>query len=524
MKVLIVDDEQHVREGIRLLGEWEAQGIKEIHEATNGEEAITMIREHRPEIIFSDMKMPKMDGIQLLEWIKANQPTSKTIVVTGYDDYHYMRKAIHFGSSDYLLKPVDPDALNQTLENAVKEWKKEEAERKKENNSYQLLNEMKPVYRDRMLTKLFANDHLKENLYEELGFQKSGKYVVAVVKINEQIMIDFGRDLAYFTTLNIINEILTAEDIGIGFRYLSQRGQIVIIFWDKFGQLERHLTTIYKTLKAAMNFACPIAIGKLVDEVSQLIDSYRHATEVMLSQNLLSQKELRIYSTVNEVEGALPTLMAHASGIELAVQAGEISAFEEVIEEVTKDFIQNQFLSLRQLIHLEREYQVICNQWLKKYGLPFTPPDDIEREVDLFLDKNGYFRLEEYVNRKKREISFFIKTIKRQNMVEKVNIIYEIEKYLQANYDRDVKLQEIADQFYLSREYISRKFKQEFNENISDYMVKYRIKKAKSLLKNDQLKIYEIANMVGYQDDKYFRKVFKKVEGITPNEYRLRIK
>ncbi|MBT2756641.1 response regulator [Mesobacillus foraminis] len=524
MKVLIVDDEQHVREGIRLLGEWEAQGIKEIYEATNGEEAIAMIEEYRPEIIFSDMKMPKKDGIQLLEWIKENQPTSKTIVVTGYDDYHYMRKAIHFGSSDYLLKPVDPDALNQTLENAVKEWKKEEAGRREETNSYQLLNEMKPVYRDRMLTRLFANDHLKENLYEELGFQPSGKYVAAIVKINEQIMIEFGRDLAYFTTLNVINEILKAEDIGIGFRYLAQRGQIVIIFWNQFEQLEKHLATIYKALKEAMDFACPIAIGHQVDDISQLMDSYRQATEVMLSHNLLDKKEIRVCSRVNEAEGALPTLMAHASGIELAVQAGEVSAFEGVIDEVTSEFSQKHFMSLRQLFHLEREYQVICNQWMKKYRLPFTPPDDIEREADLFLDRNGQFCLEEYVNRKKREISLFLKSIKRHTQLEKGNIIYEIEQYLQANFDRDVKLQEIADQFYLSREYISRKFKQEFNENISDYIVKYRIRKAKSLLKNDQLKIYEIASMVGYQDDKYFRKVFKKVEGITPNEYRLGLK
>ena len=95
----------------------------------------------------------------LLEWIKENQPTSKTIVVTGYDDYQYMRKAIHFGSSDYLLKPIDPEILNHTLETAVKEWKKEELDRERKENSSQLINEMKPVYRDRKLTKLMNSDH-----------------------------------------------------------------------------------------------------------------------------------------------------------------------------------------------------------------------------------------------------------------------------------------------------------------------------------------------------------------------------
>jgi two-component system, response regulator YesN len=522
MKALIVDDEQHVREAIRLLGEWEAQGIQEIYEARNGEEAIEMIQQHRPEIIFTDMKMPKKDGIGLLEWIKESKPDSKTIVVTGYDDYHYMRKAIHFGSCDYLLKPVDPDILNQTLANAVREWKKEEDERKREKSSSQLLNEMKPVYRDRMLTKLFSSYDVKEALYQELGFQPSRKYVTAIVKIRSKMIKNFGqdRDLAYFTILNVINEVLSDRDCGIAFRYLAQKGQVAIIFWDQFEQMEELLTQVYQSLKKAVKFSCPIGIGKPVEQISSLVDSYTEAAEALFSQNVLDHKEVRVYTTRNTNEPPLPTLMAYSSAIELAVQAGEESAFEEFIQEVNQEFTKGGYLSLRQLMHIEKEYQVISAQWLKRYNLAFAVSNDIEKAIDPFFDRDGHFHLEEYVDRKKREIGLFLEAIRRHAKIEKKNIIYEIEKYLQNNFDRDVKLQEIAEQFYISREYISRKFKQEFNENISDYIVKFRIKKAKSLLRNSQLKIFEIANMVGYQDDKYFRKVFKKVEGITPNEYR----
>ncbi|KKK38833.1 AraC family transcriptional regulator [Mesobacillus campisalis] len=522
MKALIVDDEQHVREAIRLLAEWEAQGIAEIYEAKNGEEAIELIQQHKPEIIFTDMKMPKKDGIGLLEWIKEHMPDSKTIVVTGYDDYHYMRKAIHFGSHDYLLKPVDPEILNQTLTNAVKEWNKEEAGRSKEKSSTQLLNEMKPVYRDRMLTKLFTSSDIKKEQYEELGFQSSGKYVTAVVKLSGKMIKNFGhdRDLAYFTVLNVINEVLSTEDCGIAFRYLAQKGQVAIILWDQFDQLEELLRRIYRSLKQAVKFSCPIAAGPPVCEISSLMDSYAEANEVLLSQNLLDVKEVRVYTRGDESEHSLPSLMAYAPGIELAVQAGEESAFDELIEEVTQEMTKGNFLSLRQLLHMEKEYQVICAQWLKRYNLAFAVQDEAEKQIEPFFDKDGHFHLEQYVDRKKREISIFLESIRRESKLEKKNIIYEIETYLQNNFDRDVKLQEIADQFYISREYISRKFKQEFGENISDYIVKYRIKKAKSLLKNSQLKVFEIANMVGYQDDKYFRKVFKKVEGITPNEYR----
>jgi two-component system, response regulator YesN len=171
-------------------------------------------------------------------------------------------------------------------------------------------------------------------------------------------------------------------------------------------------------------------------------------------------------------------------------------------------------------LNFENEYMVISNKWFKYFNIPIKVPEDIEERVDLFFDSNGTFKLEEYKKRIKREIAIFLKKVKKSTLQKNNNIISDIEKYLQKNFDRDVKLQEISDHFYISREYISRKFKQEFNKNISDYIVRIRMDKAKSLLKNSQLKIYEIANMIGYQDDKYFRKVFKKVEGITPNEYR----
>jgi len=100
------------------------------------------------------------------------------------------------------------------------------------------------------------------------------------------------------------------------------------------------------------------------------------------------------------------------------------------------------------------------------------------------------------------------------------NNVQMIEEYLSANYHKDIKLQDIADQFFLSREYISRLFKREYKETITDYLTKIRIEKAKELLENPYLKIYDIAYSVGYQNDKYFIKVFKKLVGSTPNEYR----
>jgi two-component system, response regulator YesN len=523
MKALIVDDENHVRDGIKILADWEQNGIQEIYEAGNGEEAIKLIQIIRPEIIFSDMKMPKVDGTQLLEWIKENHPNSKTIVVTGYDDYHYMRKAIHFGSSDYLLKPIEPEILNQTLEKAVSEWKKEDVERKRNETSSLLINEMKPVFRDRKLTQLMKSDSIQDEKYEVFEWlQQSRQYILALVRVTGKTIEAFqgDRDLTYFSILNVINEILMEYECGIGFRYLSKKGQIIIIFWDKFERIENHLVRMYRALKELMDISCPIAVGKLVNSSTRLMDSYHQAREVLLNRDILIDSENRVFIKSLQSPPIVKSLMSYAPSIELAIKTGEIGAFEELINQIAEDLTENNYLSLRQLLNLQNEYMVISNKWFKYYNFSFKEPEGIEERLELFFDSNGTFKLEEYKKRIKREIATFLKKVKKSTLQKNKNIIIDIEKYLQENFDRDVKLQEISEHFYISREYISRKFKQEFNENISDYIVRIRMEKAKSLLKNSQLKIYEIANMIGYQDDKYFRKVFKKVEGITPNEYR----
>ncbi|WP_141433045.1 response regulator [Bacillus sp. 03113] len=256
MRAIIIDDEKHVREGLLLLGEWTSFGIDTIFEASNGEEAIKIITESRPEIIFTDMKMPKMDGINLLKWLNESSIQSKIIVLSGYDDYHYMRNAIQYGSFDYLLKPIDPEMLNETLERAVIDWK-----------------------------------------------------------------------------IQAENKILRFED------------------------------------------------------------------------------DLEVYDGISD---------------------------EEYRKEKTS--------------------------------------------------------------------------------------IQQIEEYLQQNYKEDIKLQGIADKFFLSREYICRKFKQEYQITITEYLTKVRMEKAQMLLQNSHYKIYEIADLTGYQNDKYFCKVFKRWTGLTPNEYRDSIK
>ncbi|WP_110114360.1 response regulator [Bacillus sp. CGMCC 1.16541] len=526
MKVLIVDDEQHVREGIRLLGEWKENDISQVLEAESGEQAIELIQVYKPEIIFTDMKMPEVDGIALLEWIKNHHDTSKSIVVTGYDDYHYMRKAIHFGSTDYILKPIDPAILNDTLKRAVQDWKKEEQNRQKHTNSHQLMNEMKPIYRDRKLTQLMNNHLINGSIYQEFGFHFSQQYQVAIVRVDQKIIDAFqgDRDLVYFSILNIVNEMLHEEKCGIAFRYLSNKGEIVMIFWNRFDHVQHMLETMHSCIRKTLEVCCFVAIGPVVKSIENLMLSYNGAKDVLLHTNVLDQREGKVYAENHIEKLEIINVIDYLPQIKEAVQLGQFELFEDILTAIMQQFQVTRYLSLKQLLHLEKEYQLMSQQWMKKYDVSHSVSPYGEDVVYFFFDDNGDFDLQNYMNRKRREVHFFVKIVKRHTKKKNQDVIYDIEQFLQANFDRDVKLQEISDRFYLSREYISRKFKQKFNENISDYLVKVRMNKAKQLLRNEELKVYEVANMIGYQDDKYFRKVFKKMEGVTPNEYRTSIR
>ena len=178
-------------------------------------------------------------------------------------------------------------------------------------------------------------------------------------------------------------------------------------------------------------------------------------------------------------------------------------------------------MNMEQLEHWWHEYNAFRNRWLAEmFGE--EPPAYGQSDDTAFvlpLGEQGLFSLdvwEQQFVRSLTELSRLLLSRQQQDS----NVIFEIAKYIQRHYHEDITLQEIANHFYLSREYISRKFKQEFKVNISDYISGIRMDKAKLLLLNPHLRIAQVSAMVGYDDEKYFSKVFKKAVGVSPNEYR----
>lgn len=513
MKVLIIDDETHVREGIKLLADWDQIKITEIFEAENGRIAMDIIKVARPQIIFTDMMMPELDGRELLKWIKSEKLTCKIIVVTGYEDYQFMREAIQNGASDYLLKPIDPDTLNETIMKVVEEWKKEDQERNESMKHTRKLDEILPFYRDQQLSNAIIGNMYDEKLLTDAEKTAITTVHVSVIKLRN-LKSFFGiwsEELCYFAILNVVNEVLQNKNVGIAFRNIHSKQEVCLIYWgEQVEQFNKYLSNI---LTMVVPFPFHISSSEQY-EVEKLHEAYVEAMQIIHEYNLLEliespvllKSNLKIQKGLNSIE--LLKLL------DKMIEKNDIIFFDEIINQIMDYLREWDYFSYAQLENWHQEFEFFLNRWITKNSIQTFHTISI----DAYWNIRGQFELKDFLLAQRERVSSLLHQIAQP--AKELNTIEEIAYYIQNHYSEEISLQEFSEKFYLSREYISRKFKQYYGENLSDYIVRIRMNKAKELLKFPRLKIYEIAGEIGYQDDKYFRKIFKKMVGMTPNEYR----
>ncbi|KOP65134.1 AraC family transcriptional regulator [Bacillus sp. FJAT-18019] len=533
MRVLIVDDEQHVREAVGLLADWERHGITEIDQAVDGEEAVRLIEERKPQIVMTDMRMPRINGIELLSWLHTTKPDIKVLVISGYDDFEYVRHTIRSGGIDYILKPVDPDSLNEALSKAVQAWQLEEEKRQRITKQNIEMNQMAPLYMDRLFSDLINGYGSRENIVSQLRSRvplpaAGMECNVAVLRddqFDEGLLSKFRnkRQLLSFTLINICNELL--KDQGIAFRHIDKPGEVILLCWNPrlpFNDiLERINDGFYSILRRKSHFGA----AKMNSFPDDLPKVYSAAIQALCSRNLLTGKSWLHRERAIESENSRSLrLSSYEEQFKLAALSGNKERIEAATDEWLRDVKERDLVSPEHLVRWNSEWDWIQYHWTEnEVKSTQEPVEDTEISQDLPYalpySEEGMICWDRW----REQISgrlYAASRVLTQLHSKDNHIIHDIAQYLEQHYHEEISLQQIAGRFFLSREYISRKFKQEFGVTLSDFLGRIRINKAKALLLNPQIRIVQIAEMIGYQDEKYFSKVFKKLEGITPNEYR----
>ncbi|OXM86612.1 DNA-binding response regulator [Paenibacillus rigui] len=533
MKAIIVDDEKHVREAIKLLVPWDEFHIEEILEAQDGQEAIETILEERPQIIFTDMMMPLVGGMELLEWLQTNYPSGKTIVISGFDDFQLVRHTVQHGGVDYILKPIDAEQLHAAVTKAVDCWNREETERQGQTQRNIEMNQIRPVYWDKLLSNLINEptgyEAAASALAKEFGI---GPHIqecqLAIVnmhtlsgKLKEKFRTD--QDLLFFSITNICNEFLREPRQGVAYRYWNSDNEIILLLFGPALPGYKLVASIQEGIEATLRSRMDIGISSILPFPAGLPEAYGQARTALRRRNLLTAgKEVHIYQEKPPANPLLLSFSDYAEPIRLAVRSGSPEQIHRSVLLWFEAVNKLESITQEQLELWWNEYRLQRSRWLLEWFGDQANELNAMTEPSSFMipfEESGTLSIPLWQQQMDADLTGLSQLMLKHQHQDN-NVIFEIAKYIQNHYHQDITLQEIANHFYLSREYISRKFKQEFKVNLSDYLSSIRAEKAKLLLLNPHLRIAQVAEMVGYDDEKYFSKVFKKIVGFSPNEYR----
>lgn len=533
-KVVLVDDEILTREAISENTPWEEAGFILTGTAENGRDAISVIESVHPELVITDITMPVMDGLDLSKYIKEKYPSTSVIIISGYNEFEYAKRALSYGVMEYLLKPFTPDEFLGVLNKAREELAKRitEEEQIETLRAEQKMNKSK-------LQKLFVKELLEgkttsRNLVsqmENFGMSAVYKYqAVVFVAINnagnfyknQSQNRDGSDELLNFAIANIIGELIEGKDGILQFIGTDEKG-IYVFSADTEEQLREKIThmggTFIDSILKYLEVETSIIVGDTVESISDWSISFnaaRNATKDIFSKS----KENFIFSSdsENHEQGENEVLLtAFADSIIECLKQGNI--------EKLHDTSKNLFDELRKA-HLERNdilfrIQNIAFAILMQLKTILDPAQQLHTQNHEFFQNMQHCR---HISELEQQFISFLDFIHEQvfvgSMSSNQKLAFQAREYIEQNFNReDLSLNDVCSFLGMSPSYFSVVYKNETGETFIETMTRVRMERAKILLLDATKKNYEIAEQVGFVDPHYFGSVFKKYTGMTPTEY-----
>ncbi|MCZ8515586.1 response regulator transcription factor [Paenibacillus filicis] len=536
-ELLIVDDESHVVQRLANLVPWASIGIGRVHTAQSAYEALELLAEHPVDIVLSDIRMPGMTGLELAERLQAAWPKTRCILLSGFAEFEYAKEAMVRGTADYLLKPVKDEELLAAVERVLQRLQAEWAQVLSQERALRMLRENLPQLRGTLLTELlqgrrYAREGLANRLRMlELPALLGEPFTLLLVRMEDPFPSYDAHSLALleYAIANMAEELFAPQfELWPG---RDAHGYLVFVMKaaDSHGeggepealrQLERMAAQLQQAIRTYLKGTVTILLsrwGTFPDELLPVYDS----TLTALRQRIGSEPELLL--TVHGEAEPLTCVPPIASLYELPtlaqlLEAGQWSALGErtarIFEELrcvgteSEEHLLEVFFTVSsaaaQLAHKNgRRLSELAGGGYEKLlqGTPYRSFQQLQEWTADLLGRLQRSSEEEAQDSRKR-------------------IIQQVHQFVEQHLAEDVSLQAIASHVYLHPVYVSKIYKLETGENLSDYVYRVRMDKAAQLLLNSQEKIYEIAARIGYQRAHSFIHVFKKHTGLTPQEYR----
>lgn len=523
VKVFVVDDELIFREHICSTILWEAHGLSLCGQAENGRDALEKFNEISPDIVLLDVNMPFMDGLTLGERLREINPNIEMVIISGYDEFEFAKKAMKLGVNNYILKPFENEELISTL---LKIKTKIENRHQHERFVQKSIAEME----DALLYRLIHNfDHSQtEKIREELLHLniliKSNRFQTAVIEFeNREEKTLPSENFAYLRTniKFILKELLTHRGNHLIFNH-SDNTILVVMEIESSGGCEEFNRYLFRRIsnitKKLPHFTVNMGVGSDHEGIDGITISYNEALLALQNKFIYGANKLFDYGLLSIREKSTEFFCSQMSkDLLLYIKSGNLSAIESALQELF-EFIVKKEISFDNMLLICTGLVSICLSYITSIGKSinevfekdFSPISDIKNQKSIQS-------LQIWL------IEIFKKTIAHLNnpMTSKADIILkEAIQYIKRNYsDSSLNVERIAQVLYHNSRYLRKIFQDKMGMTIVEYITTVRMEKAKQLIGESNMKYADIACMIGLSDKEYFSKCFKKHFGIPPSEY-----
>lgn len=505
-RILIVDDERVEREGIRFLIEANHLCL-ETAEAENGRNALKYIESNRIDILFTDIKMPFMDGLELAEKAKKINPQIKIVIFSAFGEFDYARKAIENSVMSYVLKPIDISEFLELMDKLIRTCKDEYDQRRKEEEIFQGYLNDQEHQRSKMLYNLITEPVISEHFVlriKDSGIAFKGSILLMLVNANEKLFDrqndELDNEFKHLIQCNY--EYLNIDEHQSlfflhGFQVFPERDYL-----ENLGQSIRRCISVSFGAECCVLFGNPVSgmeeLSKAFSLIEQALDYrfYYDGEAVLFADNM---KQTAVWGKIDD---------KLLSEIYNSIESKDFNYTSDMVEKLFISFKQNTGLS-----PVFVKYQ--CTNILRKLHevSDLESVSDFTQQIEKVFENNGLMYLKKFM----LDIVAAAALKGTNGGKESIKrVIRDVLEIIATEYMKDLNLEYIAQRVYMTPSYVSYLFKKEMGTTPIKYITQYRMEKARNLLLNTNMKIADVAEGLGYTSVSYFCMLFRNKFGTSP--------
>lgn len=527
LKVIIADDERIQREGILKHISWQDYNMYVAGTAADGIEALELVKLHDPDILITDVKMPKMNGLELSRKAKELVPGLKIIIISGYEEFEFARTAIELNAHAYILKPVNMGKMRDELTKIGSICRSEQQAEEEISGLRKQLEESKPLLVDKFIKDLICGfiqdlDAIRRRAEFLSVILPDAGYCILIVQVEDLLDNDISEERKQLFYIHFEKHLVEAcVKFGGGLVTQLKEAEFAVVLYMQDVQ-EEEITGLTETIKAELEEkSCKtvtMGASSIKDSIQLVNEAHREAEMALRQKFYLGKGKCIFYKDIDPQAGTPLSFDDKYNDLINNIEIGNSYRVEEIFDEIFELFSKSSLIS-RQYVkafcfHIMSDIYRILYDMDEKVKSIFGEEDILWSKIyrfDTILDvrqwlKNILTTVTQHIFNKKSKKNSYV-----------VDVII---KTLEERYHEQITIDELSKNVYLTPNYICNIFKESIGESIIDYLTRVRMKHAQKLLADPSLKIYEVAEKTGFNSTSYFSIVFKSNFGISPKDYR----